>query len=523
MGGFLRALSALLRQPRREDPAPAEAEDSTRALNAALKQAETALAAGKLALVLAITERWCRKPSPSPIAQGMRADALCRLGRSKEALELVDEALQGAPGVLPLMHVRTHALLGCDRFGEATEAAREILGISPDMPKVLCTLATGLVAQGEFDEALKALLRAHELSADDVEVCNSLAVVYMHLLRYDDALTCLRAALQRNVGDPTLLLTMASAVLATGDMAEGWKLYEGRPVAPPTHAPRWLQGMSVEGKCVLLLAEQGLGDTVQFARYVPEVLARGAASVVLKAPERVRPLFEGVWPGCVCVSDLKNLPAPDIECPLMSLPHVLELPQPLAPRLPYVCSAIHRRPYWRQRIGHPERFKVGLVWSGSLANPSDRWRTLDLDLLRAGLDGCDAHFVSLQYEVRESDVPALHAWQALQHIGDEQQDLADTAALIELMDVVVSVDTSVAHVAAAMGRPVLLLLCRNPDWRWRLDGRHSPWYPSVELFRQGSDRRWEPVLESVRERLVAMQQQAGHSADARLLSERART
>jgi hypothetical protein len=285
-------------------------------------------------------------------------------------------------------------------------------------------------------------------------------------------------------------------------MAEGWRLYESRKSARVSGAPRWQPGMAAAGKRVLLLSEQGLGDAVHFSRYVPEVMALGAR-VVLQVSPRVKPLLDGVWPDCEIVTEPATAGRVDLYCPLMSLPHVLGPPEPLPMSAPYVRADASRRAYWRERLGDGPEPRVGIVWSGNPAHPDDRRRSIPLELLRSLAPQEGVCFVSLQLEVRDSDQDAMARWPGLLHAGADQRDMADTATLIESLDAVLSVDTSVAHVTGALGRPLLLMLQRCCDWRWRLEGASTPWYPSARLLRQPAPGDWVAV---VRQAMAAIRQ-----------------
>lgn len=440
----------------------------------------------------------------SPTVQGMRADALLRLGRATEALALVDATLAHAPpaDAPPLWLLRAGALRRLNRFDEALAAAERHLQLAPDGADGRTEQGVALFGLGRYDEAIAAFDRALAARPADASAAYNRALALMQALRFDDAKAALREAIGRHPGHAGLQFALANAALSTGDMAEGWRLYEARKSARVSGAARWQPGAAVAGRRVLLLSEQGLGDAVHFARYVPEVMALGA-QVVLQVSPRLKPLLDGVWPGCEIVTEPAAAGRVDLYCPLMSLPHVLGRPEPLPMAAPYIRADASRRAHWRAWLGDGPEPRVGLVWSGNPSHPDDRRRSMALELLRAQAPAEGVRFVSLQLEVRDGDREALARWPGLLHAGTEQRDMADTAALVESLDAVLSVDTSVAHVTGALGRPLLLMLQRCCDWRWGLEGASSPWYPSARLLRQPAPGDWASV---VRDAMAAVRQ-----------------
>jgi hypothetical protein len=285
-----------------------------------------------------------------------------------------------------------------------------------------------------------------------------------------------------------------------GEFGRGWELYEWRWkketfTSPKRNFPQplWLGEEDIAGKTVLLHAEQGLGDTIQFCRYAKLVKALGAR-VVLEVPKALRGLLSGLVGMDELIEQGKALPAFDYHCPLLSLPlafktDLTNIPSPKS----YLAASPQKCDEWAQRLGAKGKPRVGLVWSGSTShNIYLKERSLILDQLLPHLPD-HYEYVSLQKEVREVDRAVLKV-RRIRHYGDELNDFTDTAALCELMDLVVSVDTSVAHLAGAIGKTTLVLLPYAPDWRWLLNRNDSPWYGSVKLHRQDETREWPSVL-----------------------------
>lgn len=406
---------------------------------------------GRLAEALADYDRAIAlRPDQAPIHSN-RANLLMDLRRPAAALADYDCALALRPGHAPTVADRGNALLALDRPAEALAAYDAALRLDPGNAHTIDHRANALQVLGRLDEALAS----HEQAA----------------------------RLAPNV--PAMRVHLGLCRLLLGNFENGWRDYEAR--RPPPVAP-W--PTSVAGKTVLLQAEQGLGDTIMFCRYAPLVKARGA-TVLLRVP---RPLVRlmATLPGVdhVLAND-EPVPNHDFTCPLMSLPLRFGT---IPAGVPYLTADPALAALWSDRLPASGRRRIGLVWSGNPAHPNDRNRSIPLVRFARLVDG-DADFVGLQTEVRESDEAALRD---ILMPEPADRDFADTAALISLMDEVVTVDTSVAHLAGAMGKPIRILLPHNPDWRWMLGRNDSPWYPTARLFRQPAAGDWDSVLHEIR-------------------------
>ena len=324
----------------------------------------------------------------------------------------------------------------------------------------------------------------------------------------------LRQARQQHPDNPHLQLDQAIVSLTLGHWAEGWQQYESRrrpgtspaAVAAAAALPAWRAGQDIRGKTVLLTTEQGLGDTLMFLRYVPPLLARGA-QVVLQCSARLHRLLPEPWPGCRVIDTGPTTVRADLQCPLPSLPHLLGMAEPLGMDLPYLHTLAARRAHWQALLGErpgPTLRRIGLSWAGNPKYPEDRRRSLPLEPLRRALQPLAGfEFVSLQLELPERDRDALAAWPELRVLDSEQEDMADAAALMEELDGIISVDTSLAHLAGALQRPLWLLLAHNADWRWNLGSRRTAWYPSATLLRQPAAGDWPAVLAQLTQALQA--------------------
>jgi hypothetical protein len=289
---------------------------------------------------------------------------------------------------------------------------------------------------------------------------------------YDDAL-----ALAPDHADA--LWNRSLALLLTGDYAAGWRDFEWRwrrsdaPPQPPFDYPLWLGEESLEGRGILLHAEQGLGDTIQMLRYVPLVAALGAR-VTLAVPLTLMGLALSVG-GAASVVTQGAPVAADFHCPLMSLPLAMGARIDALPaEVPYLSAPADRIAEWRTRLGPQTRRRIGLAWSGSATHTNDRNRSIPLATL-SPLLGAEAEFISLQPDYREADAAVMGADGRIADWSGALADFTDTAALIAALDLVITADTAVAHLAGALGRPVWILLPWAPDYRWGLSGETSPW------------------------------------------------
>ncbi|MBV8466775.1 MAG: tetratricopeptide repeat protein, partial [Burkholderiales bacterium] len=299
----------------------------------------------------------------------------------------------------------------------------------------------------------------------------------------------------------------ALLLLLQGDYAAGWAAYEWRwqehGVALPWMSlpqPRWLGEGDIAGKTLLLHAEQGLGDTIQFCRYIPLLEARGAR-VLVAAPPTLAAIVASVSSTATVLEPGKALPDFDLHCPMGSLPLACRTTLEAVPAtIPYITADPALRAAWCAKLGSRSKRRIGLVWSGGEGHKQDRQRSMAFARLLPLLE-IDVEFHSLQQAVRASDDVALQASSVIRHEA-ELTSFADTAALVAEMDLIISVDTSVAHLAGALGVPTWILLAFTPDFRWMLERSDTPWYPTARLFRQPALDDWESVIEAARNALA---------------------
>lgn len=422
-------------------------------------------------------------------AYNSRGNTLLEMGRPAPALENFAQALRCDPRNADALFNHASALQALDRHEEAAASLRRALALGSRDAATHLNLGVSLRALGREEEALECFERALRLDPDSAEALSGRGNALLALGRTEAALTSHRRAAALPGAGANVRFNLALAELATGNWESGWRNYETRHATRdfagrtrPFAQPLWLGDADLAGRAILLHAEQGFGDTLMFSRYVPLVAARGAR-VILEVQPRLAELMRQLEGMAHVAAAGDALPAFDFHCPLPSLPRafgttVLTIPPPIPLRAPAANLA-----RWRARLADVPRPRIGLVWSGSLAFRKDHSRSLALAELAPLLSLPGVHVVSLQKEVGTDD-RALLAQHAIPDTGDDQQDFSDAAALVEEMDVVVSPDTALAHLAGTMGKPVCLLLSRAPDWRWLRDREDGVWYPRTRLFRQ---------------------------------------
>lgn len=418
-----------------------------------------------------------------------------------------------------------HANLGntlkeMQRLDEALASYDRSIALSGGDVDAHFNRAATLRALGRLDDALQGYDQAIELNDKDEQAWQSRAVVLKELGQYEAAEESVARALALNPNFAEAHWGKALLDLQLGRFTEGWRGYEARWNVATLHIydrerPRgapWLGQDSLQGKTILVYAEQGLGDTLQFCRYLP-LLAQRGARVVLEAPASLVGLLGSLAGVGELVAKGKPLPEFDFHCPLMSLPLAFDTQLDTIPgAAPYLFSDPTKVAQWASRLGRQTRLRVGVVWSGNSQFGNDSKRSLALAEF-AHLFSSDCEFVVLQKELAAADKAALESHHNVRQFSELIEDFTDTAALCELMDLVVTVDTSVAHLAGALGKPTWVLLAHNPDWRWLLERSDSPWYPSTRLCRQTQRGDWTPVLERVRGALdLLLANQAAESA-----------
>ena len=435
-----------------------------------------------------------------------RGNVLNELKRHKDAVAAYDSALAARPDYPEALSNRGIALHALGRDADALASFDAALTLRPEYPEALSHRGAALDAMGRAGEALASYERAIALKPDHADAYGNRGATLYRLKRLDEALADFDRALSLRPDLPEVHWNQATARLIAGDFARGFAEYEWRwrreamiGTKRDFAQPPW-RGEDIAGKTILLHSEQGFGDSIQFCRYVPTVAARGAR-VVLEVEAPLKRLMTTLAGAAEVIAKGAPLPAFDTYCPLLSLPLAFGTRLETVPSVtPYLHAPAQDIATWETRLSGKNRPRVGLVWSGNPAHQHDADRSIALEALLP-LTGLDASFISVQKDVRAADAAVLAAHPEILRAGEALNDFADTAALIATLDLVITVDTSVAHVAGALAKPVWLLLPYIPDWRWLLERESSPWYPTARLFRQDESRRYDGAIARVRDAL----------------------
>jgi len=435
---------------------------------------------------------------------------LHKLGRNEEALARLDESDRLFPDHAPTLRTRAWVLYGLKQFEEsATEGARAHR-LDPGNADICNNLGLALRRLRRNDEALAWFEKAIALAPRFADAFDNKLVALFHLHRFDELFALSGRMMSLGLSNEVTAWNVSLAHLLTGNFEAGWLGHQTRSKLPSSRYPRfpqptWLGDESLKGKTILIAADEGLGDTIHFARYIPLLAARGAR-VLLAVQDPLHRLMSDLGGASLCVpmSAMGTLPDFDLHCPISSLPLAFKTRLDTIPSGPYLPSPpASRVQAWDCSLGPRTRLRVGLVWSGDPSHVNDETRSIPLRTLSRILD-VDASFISLQKAPRPSDAMVLRERSDIIDLTADLADFTETAALIACLDLVITVDTSVAHLAGALGCPTWILLPWTPDYRWLLDRADSPWYPSVRLFRQTETRDYESVLDRVRDDLLAL-------------------
>jgi tetratricopeptide (TPR) repeat protein len=446
-------------------------------------------------------------------AHSNRGNTLQELKRYGEALSSYDKAISIKTDFAEAYSNRGNVLFKLYRFNEALISHDKAIDIKPDYAEAYSNRGNALQELKRFDEALESYDKAIGIKADYAEAYSNRGNTLKAMGRLDEALDSYDKAIGIKADYASAHWNSSLCHLLGGNFKDGWKGYEWRWKSEDVSKiagtrnfsqPLWLGAESLKDKTILLYAEQGFGDTIQFCRYAPLVKELGA-KVILEVQRPLVKLLMEIEGIHQIIAKGDDLPAFDYQCPLMSLPHAFNTDlHTIPPVLHRITSNSEMVAKWQMKLGEATKRRVGLVWSGSVTHKNDHNRSLSLSQILPYLSE-NVEYVSLQKEVREIDKKALFEEQtAIQFFGDGLEDFTDTAALCELMDVVVTVDTSVAHLAGTLGKPTWLLLPYSPDWRWLLNGEKSPWYASVRLYRQDRVGDWNSALKRVKHDLDSL-------------------
>lgn len=444
---------------------------------------------------------------PVPVAEVMAvAGEYERAGRLQDAQRLLAHVLDAMPTQGDALHLAGIVAFRLGDPGKALDYMQRSLQHGIDTPLYLRNICEVFRSLGRLDEALDTAQRATALAPSDPLCLHNQAIIHYHRLELDAALDCANRALAIDPSLPGGHFVRAETLLLRGEMAEGWEEYEWRfrisgaaPLMPPTDKPQW-DGSGFTDRSLLLIADQGFGDAIQFMRYIPWAAQR-CPSIAIACSAEVKPLLRQVAPQAVLFTRWQDCPDYAAFCALSGLPrlHRTRLDSVPAP-VPYLHADPAAVARWSARLDAlvPAGFRrIGVIWAGRPTHNNDRNRSALLADFRALGNVAGVALLALQKGPKTGQAGGWFGRAPLINLGAEIADYDDTMAILANLDLLVTVDTSVAHLAGAMGRPVWIMLPRAPDWRWLLDREDTPWYPTVRLFRQTTVRRWDDVFQRI--------------------------
>ena len=432
--------------------------------------------------------------------------ALSKAGRLSEAVDGFREALRLSPN-----HTESHinqaiTLYKLRRWQEAEQCCAQALALQPDSANAYRTLSVSQWSAGQFSQALESCNRAISLEPTNAMGYLNRSRVRMALKDWSEAETDLDAAVAQSSGDAEMHVARAIFRLQRGDYQQGWAEYEAREKDEAfahnrTDIKPW-DGSSLQGRTLFLKAEQGLGDTIQFIRYIPMIEKSGGKIIVACPKPLVRLL--GTCSGIdQIVSTSDSMPEFDVYASLMSLPCILKTTLDSVPAtIPYLSADEELVAQWKQELAQFTGLKVGIAWQGNRENPFDYLRSVPLTHWANLIGLANVHVISLQKGSDQLSDPAIIQYS--DRLDEANGPFQDTAAIIRNLDLVISVDSVIAHLAGALGSPVWVVLSQAPEWRWLREEKTTPWYPNAKIFRYVDSGNWSGVFEQMAEELKAM-------------------
>ena len=434
--------------------------------------------------------------------------ALRATGELEEAITAYEQAISLDPQYCSAHLNMGNIFMSQGQFRAAITKYRHAISLDPVCIEAYNNMAIALQYQGEFEAAMEKCKQALLLKPDNAEVYNTIASVFMKKGRCTEAIDNYQRALKVKPDNAEAHCNLGMTFLLIGRFEEGWSEYQWRlntAKASGSHrypVPCW-DGSPFEGKRLVVHFEQGFGDNIQFIRYLPMVKRRGGTVIC----EMLRPLT-GLLRGFPGIDELINAPLgnrpsirSDLHVPLLELPRIFGTTLHTIPGdVPYLHADAIKSKYWRQRLAGMD-LKVGIVWAGEPAHNEDKNRSCHLRhfLRLSKIPG--VQLIGLQKGAAAGQVKDLAGMISITNLEGELNDFTDTAAVIDNLDMVISVDTAVLHLAGAMGKPAWAMLSAAPDWRWMLDRQDSPWYPTIKLFRQRRYGNWDGVCERIAKKL----------------------
>ena len=428
------------------------------------------------------------------------------LKRPAEALASYKRAIALKPDYAEAHYNRGNALMDLKRPAEALASYDRAITLKPDYAEAHSNRGNALKGLKRPAEALASYDKAIALKPDFAVAHYNRGNALRDLKRPGEALASYERAIALKPDFAEAHWNQSFCLLSMGHLEQGLRQYEWRkklnePMGVRSYPqPVWLGEENIAGKTLFVYWEQGLGDTIQFCRYAKLVEGRGA-KIFMSVQQPLYGLLKQISPTIQILRPNEEPTDFDYHCPLLSLPLALGTTLKTIPaEQQYLKSDEELGSIWSARLPPKTRPRIGVVWSGNTAHTKLHYRSIELQQFLT-IFSPDAEWICLQKEIREEDFAILRQLGRIAFFGDDLRDFSDTAALLDLMDLVITIDTSVAHLAGAMGKPVWILLPYNPDWRWLLDRNDSPWYPSARLFRQQQNGNWATVTDQVKNQL----------------------
>jgi tetratricopeptide (TPR) repeat protein len=436
--------------------------------------------------------------------------ALKSLGQFNNAVNAFKRAIEIAPKYAQAHNNLGVTLNSINQPYEAIESYDRAIALNPDYAEAFYNKGNTLKDIGKLNDALESYDRAIALQSDHFDAYNNRGRILKELNQFDKALESYDRAIALKPDYAEALLNKSIVQLLLGNFKEGWENYEWRWSGSSLkgdkrnfNQPLWTGNKPIQGKTILVYGEQGLGDIIQFSRYIP-LLHQLGSKIIFEVPESLLSIMKCLDKYCTLITTGKPLPDFDTYTPLMSLPLAFKTEIssiPSASSYLQIDEAIKNN--WTRKLGPRKRMRIGLAWAGNSINENDKRRSINFELFRT-LFNLPLDFYSLQKECLESDKIIMNSISNFYNHQKDLYDFSDTAALIHHLDLVISVDTSVAHLAGALGKNVWILIPFSPDFRWMTKRSDSPWYPNATLFRQPQIYNWKNLIEEIKTLLSSL-------------------
>ncbi len=430
------------------------------------------------------------------------------LEKKQEAMQCYEQALTIKADYFEALNNAGNILQSLGRYSDAVENYKKVLSIKPDYVEAYHNMAVAFSMMDNYEDVIRQCDNAIALRQDYAQAYNTKACALQMLGQHWEAVDVYRKALHINPDYPDAHVNLAMALLLLGKFEQGWIHYRRRMNTANIYCPdnietsRW-NGSQFKGKKLLIWCEQGIGDAINFIRYLPRVKAKGG-TVTLSVKKSLLRLFsqlEGVDELVQATKETTPTGRFDLHVPLMDLPQIFNTNvETIDDCVPYLSADSKEAQSWRTKLNATE-FKVGIVWAGSPTHKNDRHRSCSIEHFLGLTEVPSVRLYALQKPPASNQLTELPDNTLITNIADQLEDFADTAAAIDNLDLVISVDTAVLHLAGAMAKPVWALLPFVPDFRWMLNRDDTPWYPTMTLFRQNRIGKWDDVFARVTSQL----------------------